>query len=480
MSAASDASTSTVPRDEGRSWWLREALALPEFEGDDAPPFHGDATTDVVILGGGYTGLWTAYQLKRLDPGIDVVVLEQDICGGGPSGRNGGFVNSYWNDLAHLTRVFGDATALRLCRAGEDSVEAIGAFCQEHGVDAWFRTDGDLGVAASEVQVGAWADLVIAAERLGVAEDFEVLSGEAMRAIIDSPVFRGGIMSRHGATVQPARLARGLRRVVMETGVRVHERTPVTRFGTGSPAVAETPSGTVRAGAAVIALNAWASHWKRFRRAITVRGSYIVLTAAAPERLQELGWTTGISMSDYRAALHYVRTTPDGRVAFGVGGMQPNLARSIGPRFAHDEAALRVAIADLHRMFPSFADVPIEAGWGGPIDVSGTHLPFFGTLEGGSVHYGLGYTGNGVGPAHLGGRILAHRAIGRHDDVLELPIVDAEPMRFPPEPIRSPGALIANTAIRHKDELEDRGEQPNPIVDFVAKLPRRLGYNLGP
>jgi glycine/D-amino acid oxidase-like deaminating enzyme len=480
MSAVPDPSASTVPPDEGRSWWLREALVLPEFAGDDAPSLQGDTAADVVILGGGYTGLWTAFQLKQLDPGVDVTVLEQDICGSGPSGRNGGFVSSYWNDLAHLTHEFGDAAALRLCRAGEDSVAAIGAFCEQHDVDAWFRADGDLGVAASAVQVGGWSDLVTAAERLGLADDFRVVSGEGMRALVDSPVFRGGIVSRYGATVQPARLVRGLRRVVMDMGVRVCERTPVTRFGTGSPAVAETPSGFVRAGAAVIALNAWASHWKRFRRAITVRGSYIVLTAAAPDRLKDLGWTNGSGLSDYRAALHYVRTTPDGRIAFGVGGMQPNLARSIGPRFAYDEAAMRVAIDDLHRMFPTFAHVPVEAGWGGPIDVSGSHLPFFGTLDGGSVHYGLGYTGNGVGPAHLGGRILANRAIGRHDDVLDLPIVDTEPMRFPPEPIRSPGALIANTAIRHKDELEDRGEQPNPIVDFVAKLPRRLGYNLGP
>ena len=106
--------------------------------------------------------------------------------------------------------------------------------------------------------------------------------------------------------------------------------------------------------------------------------------------------------------------------------MQPNLARTIGPRFAYDEHALRVAIADLHRMFPSFRDVPIEAGWGGPIDVSGAHLPFFGTSDG-AVHYGLGYTGNGVGPAHLGGRILALRALGRYEEVLDLPFVDAIP-----------------------------------------------------
>jgi len=298
--------------------------------------------------------------------------------------------------------------------------------------------------------------------------------------MVDSPTFKGGVFTKYGASVQPARLARGLRRVLMDQGVRIYEQTPVTRFGSGSPAIAETPRGTVRAGAGVIALNAWASHWKRFRRAITVRGSYIVMTAPAPEKLAEIGWTDGMGLSDYRAALHYLRTTPDGRIAFGIGGMQPNLARHIGPRFAYDEQALQVAARDLQRMFPTFTDVPIDAGWGGPIDVAGSHLPFFGTLEHGTVHYGMGYTGNGVGPAHLGGRILANRSLGRYDDVLDLPVVDARPMRFPPEPIRSPGALIANHAIRRKDEFEDRGEDPNPLVDFVAKLPRRLGYNLGP
>jgi glycine/D-amino acid oxidase-like deaminating enzyme len=467
-----------IPPDAGRSWWLREALAADP--GEPAPQLSGDTNADVLILGGGYTGMWTAYHLKQLDPGADIVLLEQDICGGGPSGRNGGFLNSFWNELDTLAHEFGDEATLRICRAGEESVDAIGAFCKAHDVDAWFRKDGDISVAGSDAQVGGWGDLVITADRLGVSDLFDVLTPEEVRARVDSPTFRGGVFTANGATVQPAALARGLRRVLLELGVRIHEATPVTRFGAGTPCVAETPGGTVTAGAAVLAMNAWASHWKRFRRAITVRGSYIVLTAPAPERLEAIGWTNGMGLSDYRAALHYVRTTPDGRIAFGIGGMQPNLARSIGPRFAYDEAALRVAATDLHRMFPSFREVPIEAGWGGPIDVSGMHLPFFGTLEAGTAHYGLGYTGNGVGPAHLGGRILALRALGRFADALELPLVDLEPMRFPPEPIRSPGALIANHAIRRKDDFEDRGEEPNPLVDFVARLPRRLGYHLGP
>jgi glycine/D-amino acid oxidase-like deaminating enzyme len=184
---------------------------------------------------------------------------------------------------------------------------------------------------------------------------------------------------------------------------------------------------------------------------------------------------------DFRAGIHYVRTTPDGRIAFGIGGIQPGLFRRIGPRFAWDERAAAILVEDLHRTFPTFADVPVEAAWGGPIDVSGLHWPFFGTMGSGqNVHYGLGYTGNGVAPAHLGGRILAHRTIGKHDPVLELPIVDGEPKRFPPEPIRSPGALVANEAIRRRDAVQDEGDDVNPFVDFVARLPRRLGYNLGP
>jgi glycine/D-amino acid oxidase-like deaminating enzyme len=269
--------------------------------------------------------------------------------------------------------------------------------------------------------------------------------------------------------------------VLLERGVRIYEQTPATRFGSGDPVVIETPGGHVRAGSAVIGLNAWAVHWKAFRRLLTVRGSYIVLTEPAPEKLREISWADFSGLWDFRSALHYVRTTPDGRIAFGIGGIQPGLFRSIGPRFAWDEHAVQIAVGDLHRLFPSFADVGIEAGWGGPIDVAGQHWPFFGTMgKAANVHYGLGYTGNGVGPAHLGGKILAHKTLGKDDPVLELALVDMEPKRFPPEPIRSPGAWMTNSAIHRKDAAEDDDDEPNPFIDFVAKLPRRLGYNLGP
>jgi glycine/D-amino acid oxidase-like deaminating enzyme len=295
-----------------------------------------------------------------------------------------------------------------------------------------------------------------------------------------SPRFGTGLLIRDAATVQPARLARGLRRVLVEQGVRIHEKSPVTRFRAGRPAVAETPGGTVRAGEAVIGLGAWATWWRAFKPRLTVRGSYIVVTEPAPERLEELGWTGGESIYDQRSSLHYLRTTADGRIAFGLGGLQPDLARRIDHRYDYVERYARRVASDLVRMFPSFADVPIEAAWGGPINVSGLTMPFYGTLPPGNVHYGLGYTGNGVGPSHLGGKILAALALHAGDGFTRLAVVTHRPKRFPPEPIRSPAMLVVNAAIRRKDDLEDAGRRVGPITRFLAKLPRRLGYNLGP
>ncbi len=467
-----------APPDLGRSWWLREALDADP--GVPAPPLTVDAEADVVILGGGYTGLWTAWFLTESAPGIDVILLEADICGGGPSGRNGGFLDGWWGQVADMVATFGEEDSVAMLKAAESSPAQIGEWCERNAVDAWFRHDGDLAVTTNEKQEGRWATTIDAAARLGAADRFEILSPEQVHARCDSPRFGGGMFLADAATIQPARLARGLRRVLLERGVRIFESTPVTRFASGRPAVAETPRGSVRAADAIIALGAWATAWKRFRPYLTVRGSYMVITAPAPDRLEQIGWIGGEAVRSLRSSIHYLRTTRDGRIAFGLGGLQPDLARKIDHRYAYDPQMVRRVAFDLHRMFPTFRDVSIEAGWGGPINVSGLNLPFFGTTGGGNVHHGLGYTGNGVGPSHLGGRILAALATHEDDDLTRLAIVTREPKRFPPEPIRSPGMLFANEAIRRKDDLEDAGRWVSPLTRAVAGLPRKLGFNLGP
>jgi glycine/D-amino acid oxidase-like deaminating enzyme len=267
----------------------------------------------------------------------------------------------------------------------------------------------------------------------------------------------------------------------MHRGVRIFEDTPVVRFGSGSPAIAETPGGTVRAGQAVNALGAWATTWKRFRPVLTIRGSYMVITEPVPHLVEALGWTGGEAIRDLRSSVHYLRTTPDGRIAFGLGGLQRGLARRVRPSMAFDASFVRKTADDLVQMFPTFADVPLAAGWGGPINVSGLTMPFFGTTgRHENVHHGLGYTGNGVAPSHLGGKILASLALGGDDELTRLPLITREPKRFPPEPIRSPGMLVVNAAIWRKDDLEDGGGRAGPATRLVATMPRRLGYTLGP
>ncbi len=468
-----------VPPPGGRrAWWLREALAADPIT--RCPPLGRDVEADVVILGGGFTGMWSAYFLTEHDPGVRVAILERDICGGGASGRNGGFLTGWWDELPDQVELFGEEPALATCRALGRSIRDIGAWCEQHGVDAWYTPGGYLDVSTAPAQDGASLTAVREARRLGAGDELVELSREELQTRCASPVFRGGVLMRDGATVQPARLALGLRRVLLERGVRIFEGTPVRRFRAGPAVEAETPAGRIRARRAVVALNAWAGALRELRPRLVTFGSYIVLTAPAPDRLRELGWTGGECITDSRSSLHYYRTTPDGRIAFGGGGGRAAVGSRVGDRFTHDVESARRAAAGLRRTFPSFRDVPIEDSWGGPIDMSPSHFPFFGTLGTGSVHFGVGYSGNGVAPSHLGGRILAGLATDREDEWARLPLVGHRPRRFPPEPLRTVGGFLVREAIVRSDNADEEGRRAPLPARLLARAPRALGYHWGP
>jgi glycine/D-amino acid oxidase-like deaminating enzyme len=462
---------------EQRSWWLREALEA-EGEGRECPPLEGIVNADVVIIGGGYTGLWTAFFLTERNPDLKIVVLEQDICGGGPSGRNGGFASGWWDELDGLVTLYGGDGAVRACRAISASIKGIGEFCEKHAVDAGYRRSGYLFAATTPQHEVVCREMVRLAREVGAPDELRELTADEVRQRCASPAFRTGAFMADGASVQPARLARGLRRVVLERGVSIHEGTVVTRLDPGPPAVAITPGGSVRAPKAVLAVNAWATGWPQLSRLLVAWSSYIVLTAPAPERLAALNWTGGELVSDLRTSIRYFRTTRDGRIAFGGGGGRAS--KTIGDSFTHDSRAVAEAAEGFRRLFPSFADVPLEDAWGGPIDVSPTHLPIFGRLDPPNLFYALGYTGNGVAPSHLAGRVLADLATGEDTAVTRLPMVDRKPKLFPPEPFRSLGAAVIRRAIIAKDTAEERGVRPNPLASAIAHLPRRMGYLLGP
>lgn len=461
-----------------RSWWLREALAAEE-DGTPAPPLSGPIECDVAIVGGGYTGMWTAYDLLERSPDARVVILEQDICGGGPSGRNGGFVHGWWDQLPLLADLHGEGAAVELARASEDAVNRIGEFCTRHDVDAWFVPAGYLQVSASPAQDDSWATAARVCRELGVEDRYLPVSAAEVQSRCASPRFRDGVVMPGGATVQPALLARGLRRVLLDRGAVIHEGTRVRRMRAGTPVVLETEHGSVRAPQVVLGLNAWAAGWAGFRTRLMTWGSYIVLTEPIPDRLRELGWTGGEAITDSRFTVSYFRTTRDGRIAFGAGVGAAGFGGVIGRSFSADRTAVARAAAGFRHLFPMLADVRIADAWGGPIDISSDRLPAIGSMHGGRVHYAHGYSGNGVGPSRLAGRVLAALADGGTDPVARLPIVGAPKRPFPPEPFRYVGARMIREALVRKDEAEQHGRRPGLVVRAVSRVPRLLGYRFG-
>jgi glycine/D-amino acid oxidase-like deaminating enzyme len=478
----------TVPAPDGRTRnpWLREALAA-----EDSPtPLPGparDVGVDVAIVGGGYTGLWTAYRLAEHDPSLRIAVIEQDICGGGPSGRNGGFVNAWWDEVDTLADLFGDDGAVACARAVAASVHDIGEWCDRNGVDAHYRRAGMLLVSTTPAHDGRWRGDVETAARLGHPDAYRPLDAAEVAERCRSPRFRGGAIMPDGATVHPALLVRGLRQVCLERGVVIHEGSRVTRIRDRRgptvrlTVVSDAGMVEVRAGHAVMAMNAWMAGWAPFRTSLLAWGSYMVRTEPIAERVaSELGWTGGESIVDARASVRYLHVTRDGRIAIGAGGGKPGLGGRIGRSFTDDLSSALRAARGLRWLFPSLDDVAITDAWGGPIDVSPDHVPRFGTLPGGRVHYGFGYSGNGVAPSHLGGRILAGLVLGTDDEWTRLPVVGRRARPFPPEPFRYVGARMLREAMVRREDAEELGRSPSRIFLALSRVPRWLGYRLGP
>jgi glycine/D-amino acid oxidase-like deaminating enzyme len=411
--------------------------------------------------------------VKEREPSARVVLLEAATCGSGPSGRNGGFVHGYWASIAELVLLLGRDGALELARAGERIVPAVRAL---GGDEVWLREGGMLMVSASPAQDAAVEHAVAAAAEVGAPEQAQALDAEGVAKRVRSPVFRKGVFFPDGATVQPARLVRGLRRRVVEAGVELHEHSPAT-FRAGD---VTTPRGRVRAPEVVVAINAAATGWRPVARHVTNFGSYVVLTEPVPELLEEIGWTGGEAIVDGRMFLHYFRTTNDGRVLMGSGSGPIGFRGKLDDRFTSDAPTAARAEHGLRRLLPGLADARVERAWGGPIDVSADHLPFFGTVPGsGRVHYGLGYSGHGVGPSWLGGQILASLATGRDDEWTALPLATRRVPSLPPEPLKRLGGGLVRSAIMAVERADEEGRRAPLRARLGAALPRLFRMEIG-
>ena len=441
---------------EGNCLWLAQAS-----DGEESPALEGPVDADVCVVGGGYSGLWTALHVLALEPSARVVLIEAGRCGGAASGRNGGFALSWWPKLPTLLKRAGREEAERLAQASTDAISEL----ESCGVEAGFRRGGWLWTATSHAQLGTWEEAAAAGAPL------EPLSASELAARTGSDVHLGGVFEREAATVQPALLARGLRRLAIARGVTVHERTPMVSLDR-SAGVVSTPGGSVRADAVVLATNAWLAGVPELRRSLAVVSSDVVATAPMPDALRASGWTGGEAISDSRLMVRYWRVTPDGRVVLGRGGG----ALAYGARFDfHDPPVARTdpVAAELPRLVPATAGVPIEYAWGGAVDRSADGMPFFGLLADGRtrVVYGAGFSGNGVAPTAVGGRVMASLALRRSDEWSGCALVRSEPPGgFPPEPVRFLGGALVRRAVGRKERLEDAGRTASAATRLLAGL----------
>jgi len=482
-------------------YWLEEAGPV-----QPAPELEGERDADVVVVGGGYTGMWAAWHVKTLEPEARVVLLEADVCGRGPSGRNGGFCNSMWFSLPNMRQRWGDEGGLAVARAAREAIDGVEAFCREQEVDAWFRRGGYLQVSTAPAHDGAWEETRDACAELGLVGGGDTAAGAPVQPLTAaevaarcaSPAFRGGAFYPDAATVQPARLALGLRDRLRAAGVEIYERSPVRRLINGASdfsragagekrtglagggVEARTDRGKVRARAAVIAIGGAAkAPGAPLRNSLTVTSSHIVLTEPVPELLEEIGWTGGECITDSRALIDYFRTTPDGRIAFGWGGGRIAMGARLHGRAEVDPDPVAAAAARLHEYFPSLAGRRLTYAWGGPIDVSPTHIPLIVPLRRGHAFAAAGYTGNGVGPSHTVGRTLASLALDRRDDHSRLPIVDPCPQRVPPEPFHWLGGELIRHALTAKENAELADRRPHPLSAAISRLPNLIGFHIG-
>jgi glycine/D-amino acid oxidase-like deaminating enzyme len=423
--------------------------------------------------------MWTAWHLLDSEPGIRVLLLEGDVCGRGPSGRNGGFCESLWFSAPALRERFGDEAARSLLDASSETVTEIGAWCEENRVDAWFDQSGYLCASTGEAFDGVGLDAVEAARALGKPEAVRDLTPEQVRERVDSPAFRRGVLVPDFATVQPARLALGLRGRLLERGVEIFENSRVVSLNAASSVTASTESGSVRAQAAVLAVGPSARSFRPLRSRLSVTSSHIVLTEPVPDVIERIGWTGGECITDGRTLLHYFRTTRDGRIAFGWGGGRLAYGSRMNGRIEVDRDVAASAHRHLLRIFPALEGRRITHAWGGPIDVSPSHIAQIGTLPSGPVHYAFGFTGNGVGPTHLAGRALASLALDRRDRWTSLPLVDSDAGAWvPPEPLAWLGGNLVRRAFLRREEAYERGERPGPVTRAMCAVPKALGIHV--
>lgn len=449
-----------------RSFWLQDIAARPVTE-----PLRGDERTDVAIVGGGFTGLWTALRIREQAPETRVTILEADQCGSGASGRNGGQVHSWFAELDQIARVVGVEEARRLCADTVDAIAELERFQRDGTIDMDLRLDGWLWTASSKAQEGVWSRAVAMTEAAG-ARRFRTLSAEEIKSRTGSSASYAGVIEPNAGTVHPAKLAMGLRALALSRGVVIHEQSPVIDIQPGYHCTLRTAQGRLQAEKVVLAANAWLAALPELRRHLYVVESQVIATAEVPQELDRIGWRDGTSICDSQNMVLYYQRTPRGRVIFGRGSGGIAFGDNFGAGFNRSAQHGRGNVRELHRVYPTLRNVPVEYDWAGPIDCVPEHVPVFDHLNGHpNIFFGMGFNGTGIAQTPVGGRILASLVLERRDRWSESGLVGLKQRpTLPPEPFRFLGAKLVRAALRRQNDAEIKNKAPDRLTRLIAGM----------
>jgi glycine/D-amino acid oxidase-like deaminating enzyme len=436
-------------------FWLDQAGA-PE----PSPALSGTISTDLAVVGGGFTGLWTALQAKEADPGRDVVLVEARRIAGAGTGRNGGFcaasiTHGIGNGLERFPAELGT-----LDRLGRENLDAIEQAVARYGIDCDFRRTGELAVATREWQLAGLAEAAQALTELG--GDAVLLDADAVRAEVNSPTYAGGMWDTRGcAIVDPARLAWGLQRACQQAGVRIYEDTQVKAIGTeagpGGGLELRTPAGTVHARRAAMGTGAFSPLLRRLRYYVVPVYDYVLMTEPlSAAQLDSIGWLRRQGVGDSANQFHYYRLTRDNRILWGGYDAVYYFGSKIADSLDQRPATFATLAGHFFETFPQLAGLSFSHSWGGVIDTCTRFCAFFGTSMAGRLAYAAGYTGLGVGASRFGASVLLDLLSGERTELTELEMVRTKPLPFPPEPLRSAGINLTRWSLDRADQQQGR------------------------
>jgi glycine/D-amino acid oxidase-like deaminating enzyme len=447
-------------------WWDTEPVT-------PGPRLRGTERADVCVVGGGYTGLWTAYFLKLAEPALEVAVVERSWAGSGASGHNDGYAMTVLDmSLHHLVEHHGPERAGAAHEAVARSVVEIGEFCAEHDVDAEYELNGFAAIAVNDGHLWRLERDLEAARRIGAAHDYTFMEGDAARAVIGSPVVRGLLKEGRGAFINPHKLVRGLARTVEGMGVRIFERSPATTVAADR---VETELGAIEAPRIVVATNAYQHSFPQFRDKVLPMWSYAMATEPlTDEQRDRVAWEGREGFEDKRNFITIGRWTADGRILWG-GRLAPYFyGNDMDLRHASNERVFGELREAWREYFPMWQDVRFTHAYGGCVAITATFLPYVGTL-GDGIFYGYGYNGHGVAPSHTVGRVLCDLLLERDSEYTGLLFVnqDKEP-GLPPEPLRFLGTRLTTKLLDRQDLRMDRGAGVGEMDPLLLRVINRL------